>query len=71
MTEEGKVCRELEIKQDGLTEMERSTGREQQTQHWGGIFLIAVEVRTGDRPITGERERQMKPWKKTHIPKCL
>lgn len=47
--------------------MERSTGRQPQTQQQGDIFLISLEVRTEDRPITVERERQMKPWKKTHI----
>lgn len=40
--------------------MERSAERKLPTQQLGDIFLISVEVRTGDRAITVERERQMK-----------
>jgi len=40
--------------------MERSVGRKLQRQQQGDIFLIPVEVRTGDKAITVEGERQMK-----------
>lgn len=39
--------------------MERSVEGKLQTQQLGDIFLIPVEVRTGDRAITVEGERQM------------
>lgn len=36
--------------------MERSAERKLQTQQWGDIFLISLEVRTGDRAITVEEK---------------
>lgn len=39
--------------------MERPVERKLRTQQQGDIFLISVEVRTGDRAITVKRERQM------------
>lgn len=40
--------------------MEKAAERKLRPQPQGDIFLISVEVRTGDRAITVERERQMK-----------